>query len=333
MQTTDRKALLDVLNALRPGISTKDIVEHANSIIFKDGLAWSYNDEIAINHPLPEGLNLTGAVLADPLLKLLDRIEGDKIEITIKDEELRIHGGKTKAGIPLKVAETYLVEKIPMPRDKDWITLPDGMLKLLSLASKSAGTDMSRPTLTNLSIGKDQIIGCDNRSLTVCQLKGIPPLPLLPAFVVTHLSQFKPDLVATTAGWIHFVNYKDCILSCRHGTGDYPDTSKLVEVKGSEVEFPKELSDVLERAGIFSETEFDSDQRVSLSLKAGELTVEGKGPMGWLVETLPMKSEVEAEFSVHPECLSTALDFSRKMIIGKQRLLLRGKNFIHVVSV
>ena len=335
MQKTNREQLLNILNTLRPAVATKDIVEHADSFIFKDGLAWSYNDEIAISHPLPEGLDLAGAVLAVPLLKLLEKTTGDEISLESDEKELRIQTKNSKAGIPLKVADSFLVEAIPMPKQDDWNDIPEGMMKALSLAARSASADMSKPILTHVYIHDGLIIGCNNFGLTVCQVEGLgeEPWPLLPAVVAPHLVRFDPDMTAFTKGWIHFVNKKDCILSCRAGTGDYPDIRGILKVTGKDITFPKELSGILERAGIFSETEFASDQRVTLTAGKGVLKVEGRGPVGWFEETIPFESKETFTFSVRPEYIITAMDFGRKMVLGEKALMLKGKNFTHVISI
>ena len=333
MQKTNREQLLNIFNTLRPAVAIKDIVEHADAFIFKDGLAWSYNDEIAISHPLPERLDLTGAVLAAPLLKLLEKTAEDEVSLESDEKEIRIQTKNSKAGIPLKVSDSFLVEAIPMPKQDDWKTIPEGMMKALSLAARSASTDMSKPILTHVCTKAGLIIGCNNFSLTVCQIKGLEPWPLLPAAVVPHLSSFSSDMAAFTKGWIHFVNKNDCILSCRAGTGEYPDVSRILNVTGKEITFPKELSAILGRAGIFSETEFASDQRVTLSAGKGEMKVEGRGPVGWFEETAPFESKDTFSFSVHPEYIVTAMTFGRKMVLGEKALLLKGKNFTHVISI
>lgn len=333
MQKTNREQLLNILNTLRPAVATKDIVEHADSFIFKDGLAWSYNDEIAISHPLPEGLDLAGAVLAVPLLKLLEKTTEEEVQLESDEKEIRIQTKNSKAGIPLKVADSFLVEAIPMPKQDDWNYIPEGMMKALSLAARSASTDMSKPILTHVHTKDGLVIGCNNFGLTVCQVKQLKPWPLLPAAVVPHLASFSPDMVAFTKGWIHFVNKNDCILSCRAGTGDYPDVSNILKVTGKEITFPKELSAILGRAGIFSETEFASDQRVTLSAGKGVLKVEGRGPVGWFEETAPFESKETFTFSVHPEYIITAMEFGRKMMLGEKALMLKGKNFTHVISI
>ena len=333
MHKINRKQLLEILNILRPGVSIKDIVEHADSFIFKDGLVWSYNDEIAVSHPLPEGFDLTGAVLAEPLLKILDKLADEEIQLETDEKEVRIKTKSSNVGIPLKTSDNFLVDAIPMPKDKEWKKIPEGLIKAISLAARSASSDMSKPVLTHLNIIKGQVIGCNNFSLTVCEVEGVLPWPLLPAALSPHLTKFEPDMVAFKEGWAHFVNKNDCVLSCRTGTGEYPDVSGLLKVKGKEITFPKELVAILERAGIFAQTDFASDQRVTLSAKDKELKVEGRGPVGWFEETVGIESDEEFSFSVHPTYITSAMDFGRKMVLGEKALLIKGKNLVHVVAI
>ena len=66
--------ILQALTIVKPGLSSKDVIEQANSFAFIDGRIITYNDELSISHPIP-GLAIEGAIKADVLYGLLSKIK------------------------------------------------------------------------------------------------------------------------------------------------------------------------------------------------------------------------------------------------------------------
>ena len=79
--STNRKDLLKVLQLVRPGLAAKEIIEQSTSFIFTKGQVIAYNDEISVSHPVVKGLDLDGAVQANELFALLNKLTDDTIEL------------------------------------------------------------------------------------------------------------------------------------------------------------------------------------------------------------------------------------------------------------
>ena len=332
----DRKKLLGMLETLQPGLAPHDAIEQATNFVFKDGFVWSFNDEIAVSHPLPANLELTGAVAAEPLLKLLAKSSGDTVVLAATEDELFVKCGKGQAGIAF--AEVKLpVETIPMPKEDGWWKTDLDFLEKLRLASLSVERSKSMQILSCVSIEETRALGCDNFQLTVAAfekpLKCFKPV-LLQGSMLRHVLPFLPNGVAQVGNWIHFINKDDVVLSCRITEGEYPDVSGFLNVEGTRVKLPEALSDLLERAGVFTDSK-EEGNKVNLVLgKDGSLKVSSRNGSGWFKETLEAPSKgIEFQLDVDPEILRSALKLGHTLVVGKAAMLMNGKNFQHVISL
>src|SRR5688572_28649491 len=117
----NREELVRQLEALQPGISTKAIIEQENCIVFKDGEAITFNDEISCR--LKTNITgITGAVRFGPLLGLLTKLQEDEIEVRQGEGELLIKGKNKESGIRMDADILLPFENVEKP--KKFTTLP-----------------------------------------------------------------------------------------------------------------------------------------------------------------------------------------------------------------
>ena len=90
----NRKELLGALSAVRPGLANKEVMEQSCSFVFDGGMVCTYNDEIAVSHPVPEGIS--GAVRASELFSLLSKFPDEEIGVEVTEAELVVSGKKRK---------------------------------------------------------------------------------------------------------------------------------------------------------------------------------------------------------------------------------------------
>ena len=93
----NRKELLNVLQKVKPGLATKETIEHTTGFIFYDNRVFTYNDEVAVSHPIDVGFE--GAVIAKEFYDMLDKMVDDEIEIGPSEGTLRITGKRAKGGV------------------------------------------------------------------------------------------------------------------------------------------------------------------------------------------------------------------------------------------
>jgi hypothetical protein len=333
---SDREKLLNILEKLKPGLAVHDSVEQTTSFVFKDGFVWSFNEEVAVSHPLPKNINLEGAVPAESLLKLLAKTSEKMVELFVVDSELYVVCGRSRAGIMLEDVKLP-IEKIVMPKTDAWITLPKDFSDKLHLASLSAGKSASSTVLSCVNLTAEKAFGCDNFQLTVSTfskpLEGIEPV-LLGRNMIPPIVSFSPDAISQVENWTHFINKDDVVLSCRGTEGIFPDVGPLLAVEGPTVKLPAKLSELLGRAGVFSSSS-SSLNKITMTLnKNGSLLITSRNEYGWFKESIEIASkEIEFQLPIDPEILGAALKLNQTFIVGKNAMLINGEGFQHVISL
>lgn len=328
----ERKALLSALKAVRPAISKNEQVEQSGSFIFLDKQVFTYNNEIAVSHPVD--IDLVGAVPAQKFYELVNRVKTEQIGLDIKDGTLLLEGSKAKAGLRIETEILLPLEQVGMPKDDDWRKLPINFCDAISACMFSASKNEQQAILTNLHVFDGYIESCDNRRITRYDMgEGSDeffPVPfLIPTFAAKELLNHCPTEYAVTAGWLHFVNINDAIFSCRHYEDEYPDYSSFLECKGVAITFPAGLSEVLDRAAIFSDGE-----RVSLILDNNELVVAAESEAGWFEEPIAIEYKGKAvEFDIQPDFMKSIIKFKGKAVISEKALRFDADDFIHVAQI
>jgi hypothetical protein len=71
MKKTD---LIKALEAVKPGLANKEMIEQSTSFAFMEDRVVTYNDEISISHPL-KGIPIVGAIKADELYAFLSKVK------------------------------------------------------------------------------------------------------------------------------------------------------------------------------------------------------------------------------------------------------------------
>jgi len=329
-----KQDILDALTIVKPGLSSKDIIEQASSFAFIGGNIVTYNDEISIQHPI-EGLNFEGAIKAEVLYGLLTKIKSEEVEMTVNGNELTVSAGRTKAGITFQ-------EKVVLPLDEitektKWKKLPVDFCKYLTMAAGACSSDMSTAVLTCIHVVKDgYLMASDNYKILKANLTG--PLPidsfLLPANSAMIVAKIHPIRVSTGPGWIHFKNEAGTIISCRIFEDKYPNITEVLITKGTKVTFPVALSKSLDRAGVFSKREHIFDEMVELTLQNKRLIVKAKSDQGWFEESLNMQYEGNSmTLFITPYLLKDIISQTNDCVIAKNKLKFEAPDWIYVSAL
>lgn len=329
---TNRKALHDILQAVRPGVASKEVVENATSFIFSEGRVLTYNDEICVSHPVD--FDLTGAVQAKEFLALLGKLGDEDIDLEVTKAELVVRGVKTRAGIRLE-ANTNIEEiNAMLGNPTDWNVLPETLRPSVDFCAFSVGRDQNRPMLTGIYIGGQHTMSSDNERITMCDLGenvDIKPF-VLPAVAARELKAFLPVEYAFSTGWVHFRTKDDVMFSSRILEGKYPVEQILKYMKetvGEKVQLPTTLISALERTGIFT-----SKDSVRVTLSDGFLVTRGEGDSGWCEETSRIRYHgPKLRFEVSPDFLKSVLEHTQEAIIGTNMLKFSGLGFEHIMCV
>ena len=322
-----RAELIEALRLVQPGVAAKGDVDQATSFIFLKNKVCTYNDEVAVSHPLKIGF--TGAVPAKEFYQLISKINAEEIELSIMEGELSIKGSRAKAGLRIEAEVTLPLEEMGM--SEEWVEIPANFCDAVSFCLFSVSKDANSPVLTCLNVTNKFVESSDNYRVTRYPLeksKAFKEGVLIPAFAAKEIIKYKPVEFATTEGWIHFKNENNVVYSCRTMEEEFPDLGQYLEIKGSELVFPNNLGDMLDRASVLCE-----DERAIITIDEGVLTLQSENKMGWFEEKVRIKYTGETiDFGIQPAFLKSILSITNKAIIGKM-MKFEGDSFIHVVSL
>jgi DNA polymerase III sliding clamp (beta) subunit (PCNA family) len=323
------------LEKVRPGLSAKELIQQSTSFCFLEGNVVTYNDELSISSPVPN-LEITGAVQATELYQLLKKLKQDDLELTVTENEIQLTSGKTKAGLTLQTEIKLPLSEVE--RKSKWKTLPENFKDALRFAVTSCSRDMSKPVLTCVHVNAEGFIeGCDNYRVARWTLEAEFPTGtfLIPQSSVLELLKLDPVKVALDSGWVHFITEDKTTMSCRIIDNKFPDTGKLFGVSGVEITLPEGISDVLDRAMVFSKRDTVLDEAITIILEKNKLRIESKSETGWFKEEVPNDSYKgeELKFDVTPSLLKSILSETNVFEHCKNRLKFSGANWVYIVSL
>ena len=327
--------LSQALNAVKPGLANKEVIEQSSSFVFLGNKVITYNDEISISCPVP-GLNLKGAVKAGELYKLLEKIDKEEFDFDIVDNEIQIKFGRGKAGMRIQSEISIPLDEIK-DRD-DWRELPEGFVRHLQFVMGACSSDMSKPILTCVNVCQDgRMEASDGFRLTRYKGQEIPIEDfLLPHTACPHVVKINPVEVVKSNGWIHFRNQEGVVLSCRIFEDKFPGVETILKISGTEIIFPNTLSNLIDKAIIFSKREHDLDESILITIANNRLTIRGESETGWYEEMCNMKyDKSEIKFSIMPSMFQKILNHSSTAIIaeGDNKIKFTGDTWEHIIML
>lgn len=329
-----RSDFLSALRKVKPGLASSESIEQSTSFVFRDGRVITYNDEIAVSAALDLG-GIEGAVGANELVALLTKSKDEEVTVTAEDKELRIKGPKLSAGITME-AEINLPILSFEPKEGFYV-LPDAFLDGLRVCIFSAASESVSPVLSNIHMKGSFVESCDNFRLTRFDLKEDSEDDcLIPAVAAAHLIQTSVSEYGEEGGWMFFREEKtDLVFACRIYNDEFPALDAFLELdKPSEVKLPKELSEVLDRSGIFASTDEKSAQDlVDVNISDNWIKVRSQNARGWVEEKIRAKTkDADFIFSVNPSILQAILKITDKAKLTDRSIHFEAADFTHVVT-
>ncbi len=328
----NREKLLNCLEAVQPGLSTREIVEQSSCFIFEDGRVMSYNDEIACS--IETGIKLEGAIQAVPLMGILRKLQEETLKLTAGKDQLLIEGKRKKAGIRMEVEILLPIDKVERP--KKWRKLPDDFCDAIKIVEQCAGTDESNFFLTCVHIHPKFVEACDNHQVSRYKVKtGVKKETLVRRDSIKHVVSFDMTEFSETESWMHFRNPAGLVLSCRRYAEEYSDVSKFLKVKGEPITLPKGLADAADKAEVFSSENTEvEDNQVLVDLRPGKLRITGRGVSGWYTENRKLKYNGPAlSFQIAPKLLIELTQRHNECEISSTALKVDGGKFVYVTCL
>lgn len=326
--------LLSILQAMKPAIASKEILEQSTHICFDKNIIRAYNDRISIMAPFETGLS--GTVNAAKLISLLEKIPRKKIKLKFNKVNKMINISVKNIKAAIKLETEIKLPTLELPKIKEWNVLPKDFCSAISFASFSAGKNMGREELTGIYIFGNQVVSCDSFRATKIKLKKKIESPLLiPASSAIELVKYFPIEYVSENGWLHFKCKKEVIFSCRSIEEKYPIESilKLFKKSGEKIKLPDYFEKVIERIQVLVDPDFEQDKEIFLRFANNQLVCKGEGTLGWIKETIDLNcSNKEIEVQVHPQFLLEILKHLKEIDIDETLIYFKGDNFEHIIS-
>lgn len=329
-----RKELVDILSAVRPALSKKDIVEQATHFIFTKDRLTTYNDYICISHPLKSGLECS--VDADKLFRVLSNIQEGEVDLSYDGKQMLVKSGKVRSGLAaLKEGEVnkYITDLGKDYEGKKWKSLPEDFSEGIFLCMFSAARDMSTGPLTGVHVEGESIFSSDDLRISNYKMSSkIDDELLIPVKSIIELVKFKINKYIVTKSWVHFKTKDEVTFSSRILKDKFPDATKFFETEGTAVRFPKEMQSVIKVVSVLAEGDIDIDRKIQVSVGNGVITCRGEREIGWIERDIETKYKGRAiTFNINPLFLHQVLDKSAKMTVGENKALFETEKFRHVM--
>ena len=277
-----RSTLIAQLEAVRFGVSPKNIVEQSSCIVFDGDRMFSFNDETACWGPSCLTVEKPLPVCAAPLLGLLPKLPDDELEVRVEDAKLILRGGNKEFEV-LGESELRLpIDSVPEPGN--WQPLPPELLEGLPVVNECASKDDAMVVLTMIHFTDKFVEAYDNDQIARWRVK-CPAFAggvLLRAETVKSIIHIEPNEVSVDEKWVFFRQGEGGVMvGCRRYYEDYQNLTPLMEMADGfeKAVLPAGLGQAAERAYVFAQENADSDD-VEVKLGKGVALVTGEGATG-----------------------------------------------------
>lgn len=331
----ERSKLSDAISRVMPAIAKKELFEQATKIIFRDGYVAAYNDEISIFDYQPELQDLEGAVDGAHLHTLLNRMSSQTVTLETDGTKLNLRSGRVKASFDFTPVTLPIGEIDRSGDDSD--ILPDNFTRALGLIAGTCARDMSKPVLTCVYLNGETLTASDGfRAATIRIADANFPKMLLPGSAAEVLSTFAIERLAISDSgeWARFTsNRGTTIIHARTALGNFPNIDHLFDVKGPDITFPDNTTEVIARASIFSERQHRIDEELDITLKPNQIIIAASYDGGHFSEVIRTDQKIEASFTIHPDFLAEVLKTGTSCMVGSNRIKFTGAAWQHVIAL
>ena len=334
----NRLKLVRALELLQPVLTNGGLLDIAGLIVIGDNQIVAIGEDMMAKVKFP--IRLKRCVLpGKEFIDIISKLSTDDITITkaknSKQEAIIVKGGKTVAEFNvIDLAQGYPFPEVNIP-DENWVDLPSDFGKALEFCSFSMSNDPAIGILQSVHTDGFTMYSCDDYRGTAYKMDSKLPSITIPKKVIGFLSKNHVAKVCVTeSSNIFYKDKQETIFSHRIIDEEYPDITSFFDIKGTAIEMPKEISDMLSRADILADDAVDGKSTIRISIRDGEIVIIGESVKGKVTD--PVKTDykgIDMDFYVPPQHLSRILKETNKVIIGESQLLFTEAKFQHVISL
>ena len=328
----ETKELLNVLEKVKPGIASKNVIESMTYFYFSGTDIITYNDQISIQHPFKTKFNLF--VKAQDLYKLISKLTEKEIKIEEKDGKLSLTCKTLKANLNT-MNDPEVIERIKNVSDSlnkaEWKSLPENFCDSITLCSFSTSTRDSDGTLTCVHIDGKHCVSSDNNRISHAILTEEMDNMFIKATEIKNLDNIRPTQYSVTKSWLHFKNADNCIFSIRKITGEFPAYLQFFNFEGKEVNLPKEI---LEGINLTSILAGDSNPAIKFKIAKGFCMLSSNSDAGTITHRSKIKyNDEEINFTINPDFLKQMMSHSSTITVGEDKAKLQTGNSFSLLTL
>lgn len=343
MIKVNKADIIDAMKVCSPGVSKgKSPIKGADTFTFKDGIVYSFNDDISVSVPIP-CQKLNGSVKAEEALKLFTKLRTHEVEISVRENYWKIKSGNTEARLKL-YSENCLdrIESLDID-NLDMHEIPYNFSQALSTCSLLK----NKSKLEGIAISGGMMFSSDFERMSFYQLATAMPEFWIGEIACKSLTKLR-DIThyAITSRWAHFKTSDNAYFSVRlipcviypfiEMTEIYKEHRDLYGVDASLNDFPADMKGAVERVAAITDT-YETQPLIELTFDSDGITLNGDGPAGKISEKLlftePFQYEVHAEALMTADFLKEAVSKSSRFFFTEDcRLVVVGESFLQIIS-
>jgi len=343
-----RQTFLQQLESVQPGLAAKDVIPQAACFVFHNGGITTFNDHVGCRLKSEVGEEITGAVIAKPLLALLQKLPDNEVEISVEDHKEKdsddvigqnflVRGSSNReARLRMETKILLPVKDIEAPEKDAWFKLPETFTEAVDVVSSCTSKDDTNFMITCIHLHPDYLEACDNIQAVRYPIKtGIAEEMLIPKENIQHVLGMDMVKVAVTPNFIHFRNPAGLRMSLRRYKETYLElTPVLVLEDGSKKwTLPGALADTIACAEIFSQ-ENPENQELKVSLKEDRMLIVGVGSSGTYRETKKVSySGKPKSFMIAPKMLAELAKQHQEVMLGPTKIHVSTGRFVYISSI
>lgn len=323
----DRKELLSILNKLRPALSKESNGEFS-SFVFTGDYIVTNNDRISIFYPFKSKKKFLFP--SNESISLLSKIDSEKISVSIQDQFIIISttGTKSKLKYSGGKEEFDFLKKVTSDMDSKFKKLPKDFLNGLRLSAYTVSKDISDLSVSNVFVSGDRLCSTDNFRIGRYTLsKKIKDSFFISFDSLRELVKFNIKEYLLSDSRIFFKTEDGVIFSQALVDAERNEMDQYFDFKGEEIEFSENMSEVVNRAAVLSESNDGMERFVNISVEDGKVLCKGENERGWVKSTSEIDFDGSIDFAINPDFLLEALEKTNKIKIGSDRALFEFDNF------
>lgn len=340
----NRTELLNVLNMIKPGVTTKELIEGSSHFIFRDSRVFSFNDQITISSHSPVNLNCT--VPSDTFYSLLNKIQEEEICLEVEDDLLKMTNVSESLKVRLNVLKeteaSKILSSLSLEDLNSWENLPEDFAEGVSLCMFSVSKDATLGWMTCIWISGSTILSSDDLRITKFEMKEkIPDSFFLPLSSLVALLKFNPTKYCLRSGWAHFKNDEEVIFSSRilDTTEPEEDIESFFAIEGTELLFlnNESFKNAVKRVEVIEDKIQVFDRKVLIKVEEKDVVVQGqREDVGWIEEKIQIETGVKDAhflFQINPTFFLEAIEKISPLvlILGEGSCLFKSEFFKHIM--